>query len=243
MEERLKLTKASTTAKVDATLYQSIVGSLRYLVHTRPDIAFAMGYVSRFMEDPREDHWVAMKWLLRYVKGTVDQGIIFPKTGGSRLQLTVFSDADMAGDIDGRRSTSGMLVFLGSALILWLSLKQKVVALSTCEAKYIAAPTAACQVVWLRRLLGEPTSVEAHPPALVVDNQPIIALAKNLVLHDRSKHIDVKFYFLRDCVDGGQIVIEFNETGRQLVDVLTKPLRRLRLTELKEMIGIEGYKG
>jgi hypothetical protein len=135
MEERLKLTKASTTVKVDATLYRSIIGGLRYLVHTRPDIAFAMGYVSRFMEDLREDHWTAVKWLLRYIKGTVDQGIVFAKIGGSRLQLTVFSDVDMAEDIDGRRSTSGVLVFLGSALISWLSLKQKVVALSTCEAK------------------------------------------------------------------------------------------------------------
>ena len=77
----------------------------------------------------------------------------------------------------------------------------------------------------------------------MVDNQPAIALAKNPVLHDRSKHIDVKFHFLRDCVDGGQIVIEFVETGRQLVDVLTKPLRHLQLTELKEMIDIEGVQG
>ena len=107
----------------------------------------------------------------------------------------------------------------------------------------IAAATAACQVVWLRRLLGELTGVEAHPPALMVDNEPAIALAKNSVLHDRSKHINVKFHFLRDYVDGGQIIIEFVETGRQLADVLTKLLGRLRLTELKEMIGIEGYKG
>ena len=117
MEERLKLTKASTAAKVDATLYQSIVGGMHYLVHTRLDIAFTVGYVSRFMEDPREDHWAAVKRLLRYIKGTVDQGIVFPKIGGSRLQLTVFNDADMVGDIDGRRSTSGVLVFLGSAPI------------------------------------------------------------------------------------------------------------------------------
>ena len=95
----------------------------------------------------------------------------------------------------------------------------------------------------LRRLLGELIDVEAHPPALMVDNQPAIALAKNPVLHDLSKHIDVKFHFLRDCVDGGQIVIEFVETGRQLADVLTKPLGRLRLTELKEMIGMEGVQG
>ncbi|XP_066351359.1 uncharacterized mitochondrial protein AtMg00810-like [Miscanthus floridulus] len=97
MEERLKLTKASTTAKVDATLYQSIIGGLHYLVHTRPDIVFVMGYVSRFMEDSREDHWAVVKRLLRYVKGTMDHGILFPKTSESRLQLTVFSDADKAG--------------------------------------------------------------------------------------------------------------------------------------------------
>ena len=147
------------------------------------------------------------------------------------------------GDIDGQWSTSGVLVFLRSAPISWLSLKQKVVALSTCEAEYMAVAIAVCQAVWLRRLLDELTGVEAHPPALMVDNQPAIALAKNLVLHDRSKHIDVKFHFLRDCVDGGQIVIEFVKTGRQLADVLTKPLGRLRLTELKEMIGMEGIQG
>ena len=134
-----------------------------------------VGYVSRFMEDPREDHWAAVKRLLRYVKGTVNHGIIFPKTDGSRLQLTVFSDADMAADIDRRQSTSGVLNFLGSAPISWLSLKQKVVALSTCEEEYVAAATAACQVMWLRRLLGELTSMEAQPPALRVDNQPTSA--------------------------------------------------------------------
>ena len=136
-----------------------------------------------------------------------------------------------------------MLVFLGSALISWLSLKLKVVGLSTCEAEYVAAATAACQVAWLRRLLGELTGAEAHPPALMVDNQPAIAIAKNPVLHNRGKHIDMKFHFLRDCVDGGQIIIEFVKTGRQLTNVLTKPLGRLRLTELKEMMAWRGYKG
>ena len=102
----------------------------------------------------------------------------------------------------------------------------------------MAAATAACHTVWLRRLLGELTGVEAHPPALMVNNQPTIALAKNPVLHDQSKHIDVKFHFLRNCVDGGQIVIEFVETGQQLADVLTKPLGRLRLMKLKKMIGM-----
>ncbi|XP_066375343.1 secreted RxLR effector protein 161-like [Miscanthus floridulus] len=203
MQERLKLTKASTTAKVDATLYWSIIGSLRYLVHTRPDNAFIVGYINCFMEDPREDHWAMVKRLLHYVKGTVNQEIVFPKIGESKLQLTMFSDADMAGDIDGWWSTFGMLVFLGLALISWMSLKQKVVALSTCKVVYVAAAIAACQAVWLHRLLGELTSVEAHSPALMVDNQRAIALVKNPLLHDRSKHNDVKFHFLRDCVNGG----------------------------------------
>jgi hypothetical protein len=252
MEERIKLSRQSTAAKVDATLYRSIVGGLRWLTHTRPDIAFAVGYVSRFMEDPREDHWAAVKRLLRYVQGSAELGIVFPKRGGLQLSvfseappkgeegvgLTAFSDADMAGDVDGRRSTSGVLVFLGSSPVAWQSLKQKMVALSTCEAEYVAAATAACQVVWLRRLLGELTGVQAQPPTLKVDNQPAIALAKNPVLHDRSKHIDVKFHFLRDCVDEGQIVIEFVETGRQLADILTKSLGRLRFSELRKMMGM-----
>jgi len=183
------------------------------------------------------------KRLLRYVQGLVELGIVFPKHGGLQLSvfseappesadvatLMAFSDADMAGDVDGRRSTSDVLVFLGSSPVAWQSLKQKMVALSTCEAEYVTAATATCQVVWLRRLLGELTGAKVQPPALKVDNQPTIALAKNPVLHDRSKHIDVKFHFLRDCVDGGQLVIEFIESERQLADILIKSLRKLRL--------------
>jgi len=96
MEERLKLSKHSTATKVDAMRYQSIIGGLRYLTHTQPDIAFTVGYISRFMEDPREDHWSAVKRLLHYVKGTLDQAIIFSKSdseGG--LRLTVFSEAPL----------------------------------------------------------------------------------------------------------------------------------------------------
>jgi hypothetical protein len=112
------------------------------------------------------------------------------------------------------------------------------VALSTCKAEYVAATTVACQVVWLRRLLGELTGVEALPLALKVDNQPAIALAKNPVLHDRSKHIDVKFHFIRDCIDGGQLVIEFVDSGRQLADILAKPLGRLRFQELRGLVSM-----
>ena len=118
MVERIKLSKQSTTLKVDTTRYRSIISGLRWLTHTRPDIAFAVGYVSRFMEDPREDHWMAVKRVLRYIQGTMDQALVFPKGGGSGsggLELAAYNDADMAGDVDGRRSTSGVLILLGAA--------------------------------------------------------------------------------------------------------------------------------
>ncbi|XP_039803640.1 secreted RxLR effector protein 161-like [Panicum virgatum] len=217
MEEKVKLSKDSTAPLVDATSYRSIVGAQRYLTHTRQDIGFVVGYVSRFMAEPREDHLVAVKHLLRYVAGTRDYGLVYPRRSRGELELIGFSDSDMAGDVDGRRSTTGVLFFLGACPISWQSMKQKVVALE---------------------LTGE----EARAPVLMVDNQSAITLAKNPVHHDRSKHIDTKFHFTRDCVDGGQIKLEHVETARQLGDILTKPLGRVRLTELRTKIGVEEIK-
>ena len=117
MEEKLKLSKESTAAKVDATEYRSIIGGLRYLTHTRPDIGFAVGYLSRFMADPREDHAVAVKRLLRYVAGTIDHGIIYPRRKEKTLELTGFSDSDMAGDVYGRKCITGVLFILNSCPI------------------------------------------------------------------------------------------------------------------------------
>ena len=117
MKEKVKLSKDSTAPLVDATSYQSIVGALRYLTHTRPDIGFAVGYVSRFMAEPREDHLAAVKHLLRYVAGTRDYGLVYPRRSRGELELIGFSDSDMAGDVDGRQSTTGMLFFLGACPI------------------------------------------------------------------------------------------------------------------------------
>ncbi|WVZ89853.1 hypothetical protein U9M48_036206 [Paspalum notatum var. saurae] len=222
MEEKIKLSKASTAAKVDTTGYRSIVGGLRYLVNTRPDLAFTVGYVSRFMEDPREDQLTAVKHLLRYVAGTLDYGIVYPRCGGGKTELIGYSDSDMGGHVDGRKSTSGLIFFLGKCPISWQSQKQRIVALSTCEAEYVAAATACCQGVWLRRLLQETTGEDHRTPVLRVENKSAIELAKNPVLHDRSKHIDIRFHFIRDCVNGGRIVFRHVETGQQLADILTK---------------------
>ena len=137
MEVRLKLSTKSTTPEVDATMYRSLVGSLRYLVHTRPDITFAVGYVSRFMEKPRQEHLVAVKHLLRYIAGTTEYGLVYPKLSSGDNNLIGYSDSDLGGDIDERKCTAGVLFFLGEMPVTWQSQKQKAVALSTCEAEYM----------------------------------------------------------------------------------------------------------
>jgi hypothetical protein len=204
-------------------------------------MAFAVGYLSRFMEDPRQEHMAAMKHLLRYVAGTIDYGLAYTR-GDAELQLVGYSDSDMAGDVDDRKSTSGILYFLGGSPIAWQSQKQHVVALSSCEAEYIAGAAAACQGVWLRRLLQDVVGAGVPPPQLKMDNQSAIALSKNPVLHDRSKHIDTKFHILRECVDGGAVRLAFVSTQGQLADIMTKALGKAKFQELRELIGVRKLK-
>jgi hypothetical protein len=243
MEPRLKLSRSSTTPTVDATAYRRIIGGLRYLVHTRPELAFAVGYLSRFMEAPHEEHMVAVKRVLRYVAGTRTHGLYYTRREEGRARLTGFSDADMAGDVDTRKSTTGIVFFLGGNIITWQSSKQKVVALSSCEAEYIAAATAACQGVWLARLVTDMAGVEPGVPELKVDNQSAIALSKNPVHHDRSKHIDTRFHYIRECIDENRIVLGHVSTEEQLADILTKALGRVRFLELHELIGVVTISG
>jgi hypothetical protein len=238
MEVRLQLSGKSTSEEVDATMYRSLVGSLRCLVNTRPDISFAVGYVSRFMEKPRQEHLAAVKHLLRYIAGTIDYGLVYPKLTKGDSRLIGYSDSDLGGDVDERKSTAGVIFFLGEMVISWSSQKQKTVALSTCEAKYMAGAAGACQAVWLRRLLSDIAGENVQQPILKMDNQSAIALSKNPVLHDRSKHIDTKFHFIRECVEDGRISLEHVTTQEQLADILTKSLGRARFCELRDKIGV-----
>ena len=239
MEPHLKLLKESTAPPVDATAYRSIVGGLRYLLHTRPDISFSVGYVSRFMEAPTEEHQAAVKRILRYVAGTAGLGLHYHR-GNKKTPplLHGFSDSDHAGDINDRKSTGGVIYFLGNGPISWQSCKQKVVALSSCEAEYIAAATATCQGVWLARLLADLLDVEASAPVLRVDNKSAISLIKNPVHHDRTKHIDMKYHYVRECAERGLIEVQFIGTAEQLGDILTKALGRLKYDELRGKIGL-----
>jgi hypothetical protein len=221
METRLKLSKLSTEPLVDATAYRSMVGSLRYLVNTRPDLAFAVGYVSRFLEEPRKDHMMAVKHFLRYVKGTKNWGLWFGRNKGKEAGLIGYIDSDYAGDIDGRRSTTGVVFFLNNSSITWTLMKQRVVAQSTCEAEYIAAANAAFQALWLARVLAEVQGAARKAPMLNVDYKSAIALIKNPVLHGQSKHIEVKYHFVRECADNGLVKVDFIRSEEQLGDFLT----------------------
>jgi len=238
MEEKLKLSRESTVEEVDATLYRRLMGSLRYLVHTRPDLVFAVGYLSRFMQRPTVEHQQAAKRVLRYVAGTLDYGLHYGKAPNT-ARFIGYSDSDLAGDVDTSKSTSGTMFFLGSCLVCWQSVKQKVVALSSCEAEYIAATTASTQALWLARLLGELLGREVEVVELRVDSKSALALAKNPVFHDRSKHIRTKFHFIRDCLEEGSIKTNHIPTADQLADILTKSLGKAKFQEMRERIGLK----
>ncbi|XP_074341862.1 secreted RxLR effector protein 161-like [Apium graveolens] len=195
-EPSIKLRVDSTRESVNPTLFKILVGSLRYLTFTRPDIMYAVGLVSRYMEKPKQDHFMAAKRILRYIKGTLGHGLFYSHS--QNVKLVGYSDSDYDGDLDDGKSTSRYAFHIGSAIFSWSSKKQQTVALSTCEAEYIAAATCVCQAMWLGYVLGELNFAEEVPVKIYVDNKSTISLAKNPVSHSRSKHINIKYHFLRE---------------------------------------------
>ncbi|KAG6504883.1 hypothetical protein ZIOFF_037231 [Zingiber officinale] len=224
-------------ADFDATEYRRVIGCLRYLLHTRPDLSYPVGMTSRYMERPTTMHHKVVKQILRYLKGTIHFGLIYIK-GPQEISIFGYSDSDLVGDLDGRKSTSGMTFYFNESLVSWNSQKQKTVVLSSCEAEFMAATTAACHALWLRSLTSELTGEKPKPVTLFVDNKSAIALMKNPVFHGRSKHIDTRFHFIRECVENGQIVVEFINTGEQRADVLTKALSEVKLAVMRQLLDV-----
>jgi len=207
---------------VDRDRYQRLVGRLLYLCHTRPDIAFAVSVVSRYMHDPRSEHLEAVNRILRYLKGTPGKGLLFESNG--HLVVDGYSDADWGSCLDDRRSTSGYCVFVGGNLVSWRSKKQPVVSKSTAEAEYRAMSQGLSEMLWVRNLLSELKLLREGPLHVWCDNRSAICIANNPVQHDRTKHIEIDRFFIKEKLDAGIIKIDHVSSGQQIADCLTKGL-------------------
>jgi hypothetical protein len=178
------------------------------------------------MEKPKVSHLAAVKRILRYVKGTVDFGILFPSCDvGKKCKLDGFTDASWCSDVDDRRSTAGYMFFINNLPISWCSKKEQVVALSSCEAEYIAAAMCATQAIWLKTLIEEVTGEVSEAATIKIDNVSAINLAKNPISHGRSKHIELRFHYLRDQVTRGLLKLEHCRSSIQIANVLTKSVQ------------------
>ena len=231
-----KLSKDENGIRIDESYFKQIIGSLMYLSSTRPDLVYSVSLISRYMSNPTETHLQAAKRILRYLKGTSDYGIMYKRS--SSTDLIAYTDSDYAGDSDDRRSTSGYVFLLGSGAISWASKKQPIVTLSTTEAEFVAAAGCASQMVWMRRVLEQLGHVQRKSTTIMCDNSSTIKLSKNPVLHGRSKHIDVRFHFLREFANEGIIELKYCGTEEQIADVMTKPLKLESFQKYRKEMGM-----
>ena len=232
-----KLLKVSEDSEVvEQAFYQSAVGSLLYLaVRTRPDIAYAVNNVARFCSKPTKEHWVAVKRVFRYLRGTTQLGLLYTKKVESDL-LIGYSDADWGGDCNDYKSTSGYLFQIGSTAITWKSKKQSCIALSTAEAEYMALSSAAQEAIWLREL----SSDLGNPQHLIMeDNQSAISIARNPQFHGRTKHINIKYHLFENRSLTTRFVLSTAcPTEDMLADILTKGIGPEKFERLRRMCGM-----
>ncbi|KAJ1253863.1 hypothetical protein BS78_K165300 [Paspalum vaginatum] len=220
---------------VDQREYRRMIGSLLYVTMTRPDIQFAVCLCARFQASPRTSHRQAVKRIFKYLKYTPELGLWF--SSASMLSLRGYSDADFAGYRLERKSTSSTCQFLGSSLVSWSSCKQSSIATSTTEAEYVAAASCCSQLLWMKSTLSD-FGLSFRKILLLVDSTSAIFVARNPILHSRTKHIDVRFHFLRDHYEKGDIDLIHVETENQLADIFTKPLELSSFARLRGELGV-----
>jgi hypothetical protein len=235
---RCKLVKNEVGKAANPTEYKHMIGCLMYMLATRPDMAFSVCLAARYMERPIEMHLVALKRILRYLKGTLNLGILYKCKTDKNLVLQGWSDSDYAGDHDDRKSTSGYIFTMGTSAICWSSKKQPIVTLSTTEAEFVSAASCACQCIWVRSILQHLNVKQDGSTFINCDNSSSIKLSKNLILHGRCKHIDVRFHFLRDLNKEGTIELRYCRSQDQLADMMTKALKLDTFCRLREGIGM-----
>lgn len=255
MEPGSRLTTSSESADTtpaDETLYHSILGSMMYLMLcTRPDLAFAIGRLSKYSSNPTTEHLKAAKRLLRYTSKTRNVGLHFgPFTPKCQPTAFLFSDADLAGDTENRRSTGVYICTISDGTptsahtaISWSSKQQQTVALSSTEAEYMPLTQACKEAIWVRRLLAElsteMTSYDTSTPITIfADNQGSMALSKNPEFHSRTKHIAIQHHFIREKVSSEKVILEYLPTGDMLADLLTKALPREKVERFRKEMGV-----
>ena len=215
--------------------YASLVGSLMYaMICTRPDLSHAVGAVSRYMANPGKEHWRAVKWILKYVQNSLDVELCF---SGKSTDLMGFSDADLGGDLDSSRSTSGYVFCLGGTAISWRSKLQGQVALSTTEAEYVAISEAVKEKMWLEGLMTE-LGFKQKSSVLFSDSQSAIFLAKNPKFHSRSKHIRNRFHFIRELIESGELILEKVAGEENAADMFTKIMNIKKLRHCMALVGL-----
>ncbi|KAJ9558388.1 LOW QUALITY PROTEIN: hypothetical protein OSB04_013002 [Centaurea solstitialis] len=207
MAPPLSLDKDSKGKPVDVTLYRGMIGSLLYLTASRPDIMYSTCLCARYQAEPKESHLTAVKRIFRYLKGTPNLGLWYSKDSG--FDLTTYSDSDFAGCKIDRKSTTGGCHLLGGKLVSWTNKKQNSVSTSTAEAEYVAAGIFCAQVLWLRNQLQD-YDIQLSKIPIYCDNTSAIAIANNPVLHSKTKHIEVRYHFIRDHVMNGDICLGKN---------------------------------
>jgi hypothetical protein len=200
--------------------YKSLVGSLWYAAHgTRPDIVYATNSVAQYAQNPGMVHWQAAKRVVRYLQDKANMGLTY--SPGHPVRVTAYSDSDWANDVDTRRSKTAYVVTVAGGPVVWQTKSQKSIALSSCEAELYALAEALKEILWIRHLLTE-MQIPFDVPKLWVDNQGAIALAKNPIHHQRSKHIAVRWFFVRDAIDKGLVDVSYVETNENRADIGTK---------------------
>ena len=215
--------------------YSSIIGGLLYVsVCTRPDIAQAVGVLSRYMSAPQQQHWLAALRVLKYLAGTADLALVY-RASGSKLES--YCDSDFAGDASSRKSTAGFAFMLNGAAVSWASKLQPTVAVSTTEAEYMAAAFATKEALWLSKLLAM-FGLCVSPISIWCDSQSAIHLIKNAVISQRSKHIDVQHHFLRERVARGEVLFVYCNTSENVADCLTKALPSVKFMVFLKGLGL-----
>lgn len=217
--------------------YRQAVGSLMYLtIGTRPDISYAVGVVSRYLDRPSAAHVEAVKRIMKYIRGTLNTGILYESN--DKFDFVGYSDADHAGDTETRKSTSGYVFHIGSGVISWASMRQDATALSSTESEYMAACQATKELVWLKGLLYELTMIENLRAKFYIDNMSAIKLVKNPVFHKRTKHIGVQYHYIREKYEEGYFELIHVCTADQIADILTKALNKNRHKYLCNLMNL-----